>query len=220
MSEIEESWKTTLYNHPVNQTIRQFLSKFPLKLTRPIHRKRELNFPTLYIWGPGWFSSNEASFDCDCLKWQAILKFTKIKFDVEYANEPLMSPSKKLPFLVLETGEVLVDDNLELFIEQNSNELGKLNEEQKAQSAAYITTADTKLRNALPTNQETTFYKYSSHYPWPLNKILFHQASNNVIGEILTRNEALDRDQIYEEAADTLSALSTELNNFQYFFES
>jgi len=71
-----------------------------------------------------------------------------------------------------------------------------------------------------PTNQETAFYKYTSHYPWPLNKILFHQASNNVIGEILTRNEALDRDQIYEEAADALSALSTELNNFQYFFDS
>jgi len=44
---------------------------------------------------------------------------------------------------------VLVDDDLVLFIERNSDDLGKLNEEQKAQSAAYITTADTKLRNAL-----------------------------------------------------------------------
>ena len=47
-----------------------------------------------------------------------------------------------------------------------------------------------------PTNQEATFYKYASHYPWPLNKILFHQAMKDVTDEILTRNEVVDRDQV------------------------
>lgn len=69
-SSTNQTWRNNLNNNPILQTVRQFLSKFPLKFYKPLHRNNELYGPRLYIWGPGWEEGQKTSFDQECLKWQ------------------------------------------------------------------------------------------------------------------------------------------------------
>ncbi|CAG8564915.1 11733_t:CDS:2, partial [Acaulospora colombiana] len=105
-----------------------------------------------------------------------------------------MSPSGRLPVLVLPTGEVLVDEMIGNYAkDHNSDKLGELiNQEHQADSQAFITLADTKLRHAL--------------------------AKDAAIKEMLTRRTILNQEEIYQEAADALKALSVVLTDNTYFF--
>src|SRR6266498_2861805 len=69
-----QTWRNAINNDPIQQSIRQFLSQFPLKTHRSLYGARELDDPRLYIWGPGWKSGQETSFDQECVKWQVIVK--------------------------------------------------------------------------------------------------------------------------------------------------
>ncbi|CAG8475415.1 6493_t:CDS:2 [Funneliformis mosseae] len=186
----DPTWRNTINNNPIQQSIRQFLNKFPLKTYRTLHRPRELDCSKLYIWG-----STKTSLDQECVKWQVYLKFSKYDFENETSNEPLMSPSGKLPFLVLTTGENLVNDAIERYIsDRYSANFGSLSNEQQADSQAYIALADTKLRNAL--------YK------------------NLAIKELLTRKPVLNGEEIYQEAAEALQSISVALGDKDFFFGS
>ncbi|CAI2188063.1 14647_t:CDS:2 [Funneliformis geosporum] len=231
----DQTWRNAINNNPIHHSIRQFLNQFPLKTYRSLLRPRELDCPRLYIWG----RSTKNSFDQECVKWQVFLKFSKCDFDTEISNEPLMSPSGKLPFLVLTTGENLVDDGIEKFIsDRYSEQFVSLSNEQQADSQAYIALADTKLRNALLARPElvdsmfewvtilriififaTISHKfYVSHYSKPLDKILFHQYKNLAIKELLTRKQALNGEEIYQEAAEALQSISVAFGDNDYFF--
>ncbi|CAG8615628.1 37126_t:CDS:2 [Gigaspora margarita] len=191
-------------SHPIQQNIRQFLSNFPLKIHRPLYKNRELLGPTLYIWGPGW-KTQETSFDQDCLKWQTYLKFSGIDFDVRNANEPLISPSGKLPVFIFPTGEVLVEDRLKDYVDNHkTGKVGEIiDERHQAECQAFIALADTKLRNALlytlwcdPVYEPYAHKKYCGHYAKPLDKIIMYQAKNEAIKEMLTRKPVLIRDEV------------------------
>ncbi|CAI2188317.1 3911_t:CDS:2, partial [Funneliformis geosporum] len=218
----DQTWRNAINNNPIHHSIRQFLNQFPLKTYRSLLRPRELDCPRLYIWG----RSTKNSFDQECVKWQVFLKFSKCDFDTEISNEPLMSPSGKLPFLVLTTGENLVDDGIEKFIsDRYSEQFVSLSNEQQADSQAYIALADTKLRNALlynlwcePANNYIAHKFYVSHYSKPLDKILFHQYKNLAIKELLTRKQALNGEEIYQEAAEALQSISVAFGDNDYFF--
>ncbi|GBC02350.1 hypothetical protein RclHR1_04590003 [Rhizophagus clarus] len=224
-----QTWRNAINNNPIQQSIRQFLAKFPLKIHRSLYAARELDVPRLYTWGPGWKSGQQTSFDQECVKWQTLLKFSKSDFETKSLNEPLMSPSGKLPFLVLTTGDVLVDDAIEKHVtDMYSENLGSLNnEQQEADSAAYIASADTKLRNALlynlwcePANESITYNKYVGHYAKPLDKLLFHKYKSLAVRELLTRKPVLDKEEIYQEANEALQAISIALGDSKYFFGS
>ncbi|RIA88955.1 hypothetical protein C1645_773609 [Glomus cerebriforme] len=224
----DQTWRNAINNHPIQQSIRQFLNKFPLKTHRSLYGIRELDVPSLYIWGPGWKSGQETSFDQECVKWQTFLKFGKFEFETKRSNEPLMSPSGKLPFLMLSTDDVLVDDAIEKHVyDSYSENLGSLTNEQEANSQAYIAFADNKLRNALlyylwcePANELMTHKKYVGHYAKPLDKVLFHKYKNLAVKELLTRKPVLDKEEIYQEADEALQAISTVLGDTDYFFGS
>ncbi|CAG8643277.1 11278_t:CDS:2 [Funneliformis caledonium] len=208
----DPTWRNAINNNPIQQSIRQFLNKFPLKTYRTLHRPRELDCSKLYIWG-----STKTSLDQECVKWQVYLKFSKYDFENETSNEPLMSPSGKLPFLVLTTGENLVNDAIERYIsDRYSANFGSLSNEQQADSQAYIALADTKLRNALVNTHKI----YVSHYSNPLDKILFHQNKNLAIKELLTRKPVLNGEEIYQEAAEALQSISVALGDKDFFFGS
>ncbi|RHZ50548.1 hypothetical protein Glove_495g44 [Diversispora epigaea] len=226
-STTSQTWRNNLNNNPILQTVRQFLSKFPLKTYKPLCKSNELYGPRLYIWGPGWKVGQRTSFDQECLKWQTYLKIAQCDFDIRDANEPLMSPSGKLPILILSEGEVLIDELIKNYVEdtKESNKLGQLSEEQQADSQAFITLADTKLRHALlytlwceSSNECDTYEKYGRRYANPIDKILMYQAKNAAIKEMLINIPVLNRDDIYHEASDALQALSVALGDNPYFF--
>jgi len=69
----DQTWRNAINNNPIHQSIRQFLNQFPLKTHRSLYRPRELDYPRLYIWGPGWKLDQRTSFDQECAKWQVII---------------------------------------------------------------------------------------------------------------------------------------------------
>lgn len=223
-----QTWRNTINNNPIQQSIRQFLAKFPLKTHRSLYGVRELDDPRLYIWGPGWKSGQETSFDQECVKWQTFLKFSRSDFETKHSNEPLMSPSGKLPFLILTTNDVLVDDSIEKHVtDMYSDNLGRINEQQEADSQSFIALADTKLRNALlynlwcePANESITYNKYVGHYAKPLDKLLFQKYKKLAVNELLTRKPVLNKEEIYQEADEALIAISNALGDSKYFFGS
>ncbi|CAG8571919.1 2197_t:CDS:2 [Acaulospora morrowiae] len=227
VSSPNQTWRDSLNDNPILQNVRKFLSYFPLKLNKPLYKSRDLLCSRLYIWGPDW-KNQEISFDQECLKWQTYLKFIGEDFEVKYSNEPLMSPSGKLPVLILPTGEVLVDEKIVDYAKENkSNKLGELtNQEHQADSEAFIALADTKLRHVLlytlwcePEYESITWGKYGKSYAKPLNRLLMYQAKNAAIKEMLTRRPILNREEIYQEAADALKAFSVALADKNYFFD-
>ncbi|KAG9303661.1 hypothetical protein G9A89_018558 [Geosiphon pyriformis] len=215
--------------HPIHESFRRLLARFPLKMYRSLYRNPILEKSVLYIWGPGWQGKNQkASFDQDCLKWQTYFLFSEVEFDVKNANEPLMSPSGNLPFLISTTGEVFSEEQLEEYIKIHLPETPESTDQQIADAEAFIALADTKLRTALlfylwcePANYEkTTRSRYGGHYAKPLNHILMWQAKRTVVQDLLTRKAILDADEIYEEAAEALNAISVALGDSVFFFGS
>ncbi|ORZ41567.1 hypothetical protein BCR44DRAFT_122777 [Catenaria anguillulae PL171] len=90
------------------------LSSFPLVTLPPIHAPTPSpisNAPTLYVHRGRWprQKTTWASSDPDCLVWQCLLQFSGLKYDLVLCDEPLMSPTGQLPFLVSEKGRIISD---------------------------------------------------------------------------------------------------------------
>ncbi|CAG8560496.1 11195_t:CDS:2 [Paraglomus occultum] len=223
-----------LHDHPLNVAFRAFLAKFPLKSHRPIHRSPHHEIPTLYVWGnkTGQLGNQPISFDFACLRWQVWLLIIDARFDVKNCNEPLMSPSGKLPFLLTPNTDALIGEHIEEFLKQSPEHQPDLNiptlttDNDISNSKAFVALADTKLRNALLyyywcealNFEEVTSKLYGAKYPKPLNWIILYQMKSAVVKELLTRKPVLDREEIYQEAEDALKAISTLLADHNYFF--
>ncbi|KAI9187796.1 hypothetical protein H9P43_002187 [Blastocladiella emersonii ATCC 22665] len=107
---------------PISRTLRSVASRvrsavhrasritFPLAILPPIQPAPApiSNAPTLYVHRPRWprQKNSWASSDPECLVWQTYLQFSGIKYDLVLCDEPLMSPTGALPFLVTEKGRV------------------------------------------------------------------------------------------------------------------
>ncbi|RUS19033.1 hypothetical protein BC937DRAFT_88054 [Endogone sp. FLAS-F59071] len=203
------------------------LPQFPLNTFPAVFEPPPLQKPVLYTYGPGW-KNQVPSFDPDCLKWQAFLTFCGVDFDLNNCNEPLTSPSGKLPFLVMPTGETLYDDQITPWLEKIGFEKKLARDAENAESTAFISLAETKLRTAFlfsfflePLNvTESTGAKYFGHYSTPINAIIQYQKKNAIIQRMLAKRAFLVRDEVYQDAADALLSFSTKLGDNEFFFGS
>ncbi|CAG8564962.1 12658_t:CDS:2 [Ambispora gerdemannii] len=219
----------TEHRNHIQESFLRFLSHFPLRISKSLYKNPDIDDPILYIWGPGWEGSQQkASFDQECLQWQTFLLFNKIDFKVKNVNEPLISPSGKLPLLYTSPGDIFTSDKIPEFIKNKQRPEDDTEASTPDPETPFICLADTKLRNALlfylwcePANYEkVTFHKYGGHYPKPLDTILMYKARKAVIGDLLTRKPILNANEIYEEADEALKAFSVELEDSKYFFGS
>ncbi|KAG0056652.1 hypothetical protein BGZ83_004177 [Gryganskiella cystojenkinii] len=170
------------------------------------------------------------SFDVDSLKWMAYLKFNKIDFDIKSATEPNMSPSGKLPFLYLPDGKLITADGFEAFVQENAgSDAPKLELDQATESVAFTALAESKIHAALlytmwfeqPHFQATTRDHYFGHYNNRLlSMLLAYQQKSEIVNTMLQTRTQIDREQIFEEAAQAIDSLSVQLaaSGGDYFF--
>ncbi|RUS34115.1 hypothetical protein BC938DRAFT_482366 [Jimgerdemannia flammicorona] len=179
------------------------LSLFPIKTFPPVFDPTPFPKPTLYTYGPGW-RNQLLSFDPDCLKWQAYLTFCRVDFGLYNCNEPLASPSGKLPFLAMPTGETLYDEQITFWLRKNETEKKLAEDSEDAEATAFISLAETKLRTALlfsfflePRNMsEATGPKYFGHYAKPIDAIIQHRKKNAIIQRMLAKRALLVADEV------------------------
>ncbi|KAG1451662.1 hypothetical protein G6F56_008027 [Rhizopus delemar] len=96
------------------------------------------------------------------------------------------------------------------------------------QSKAFITLVEKKLKPALlfsmwlePLNaNENTLDLYYEHLPTPINHVVFYKKQNEVTNLLLADRDILVREEIYQDAANVLDALSVKLGDDTYFFNS
>ncbi|KAI7858935.1 hypothetical protein BDC45DRAFT_497924 [Circinella umbellata] len=203
------------------------LKNFPLKVYPPVYERSKLTNDTLYIYGPGWRNS-WGSFDVQCLQIQIYLKFCGIDFEVKNSNEPNSSPSGKLPYLETVTGAVYDTDQIQKWITERGKGKTLSSPSNQEQAKAFIALANTKLHAALlfsswlePLNySEITSKAYYGHVPGPINHLLAYQKQNEVVQTLLTDRDILVREEIYNDAAQALEALSIKLGDNSYYFDS
>ncbi|KAI8379192.1 uncharacterized protein BYT42DRAFT_495800 [Radiomyces spectabilis] len=200
------------------------LKQFPLKVFPPVDKPATLTKDTLYIYGPGWRNS-WASFDVDCLQMQMYLKFCDVDFDIVNSNEPHASPSGKLPFLVTVPGAVYESAKIHQWLKDTQKEK-TLPSATGEQAKAFIALANSKLYAALLFSQwleplnysEITSKAYYSQVPSPINWVLAYRKKTDVVQRLLTDRDILVREEIYQDAANALEALSVKLGDDTYFF--
>ncbi|KAG1494734.1 hypothetical protein G6F46_011211 [Rhizopus delemar] len=201
------------------------LKKFPLKVYPSVQEPKPLTKDTLYVYGPG--KKRKTWFDVDCLQIQAYLKFCGIEYDIYPINQPEASPSGKLPFLATVVGEVYDEHQIIHWVKETRKMEKELSSDIE-QSKAFITLVEKKLKPALlfsmwlePLNaNEITCKAYYDHLPAPVNHAVFYKKQNEVTKLLLTEKDILVREEIYQDAANALEALSVKLGNDTYFFGS
>ncbi|CEP19026.1 hypothetical protein [Parasitella parasitica] len=202
------------------------LKNFPLKVFSAVYEPPRPTKDTLFIYGPG-YRNNQASFDVDCLVIQMYLKFCGIDFDVNNINEPAASPSEKLPFLATVSGAIYNDQEIINWVKETRNlEKQLANEKDREKAKAFVTLVETKLKAALlfsmwlePLNANQTTYKsYYGHTPTPINMIVAYAKQKEIVQKLLSNRDILVREEIYQDAAQTLEALSVKLGDENYFF--
>lgn len=202
------------------------LKNFPLKTFPAVNEPERPTDDTLFIYGPGYRNS-EASFDVDCLIIQMYLKFCGVDYKVYNINEPESSPSGKLPFLATVTGAIYNSEQVINWVKDTRNKAKELSEDNdKDQAKAFIALVENKLKAALlfsmwmePLNATEISNKYYyGHVPTPINKVLAYKKQNEVVQTLLTDRDILVREEIYQDAAQTLEALSVKLGTQKYFF--
>ncbi|KAI8641714.1 hypothetical protein BD408DRAFT_388539 [Parasitella parasitica] len=202
------------------------LKNFPLKVFPAVYEPPRLTKDTLFIHGPGYRNS-QASFDVDCLVIQMYLKFCGIDFDVNNINEPAASPSEKLPFLATVSGAVYNDQETINWVKETRHlEKQLTNDKDREQAKAFVALVETKLKAALlfsmwlePLNANQTTYKfYYGHTPTPINMVVSYTKQKEIIQKLLSSRDILIREEIYQDATQTLKALSVKLGDQTYFF--
>jgi hypothetical protein len=67
---------------------------------------------------------------------------------------------------------------------------------------------------------ELTSSKYFGHVSSPIDKLLAYRKKEEVVQSLLIDCDVLIREEIYQAAAEALSALSVKLGSNEYFFGS
>ncbi|KAG2178860.1 hypothetical protein INT43_001706 [Umbelopsis isabellina] len=203
------------------------LKGFPLKTYPATLEPERPTKPQLYVFGPGWESKN-TSFDVDCLAMQIYLKFCSIDFDIVQSNEPYASPKGKLPFLVVPPDHCLYGEQIHHWLQKHEKQKKLENTEQESEAQAFITMIEKKLGAALlftlwlePLNaSKLTSDKYFGDVARPIDKLLAYRKKEEVVQSLLIDRDVLIREEIYQAAAETLSALSVKLGTNEHFFGS
>ncbi|KAF9971875.1 metaxin 1 [Actinomortierella ambigua] len=232
-----------IHDHPYYR----FLNRFPLKVLPAQYVRPKLTKAVIYCFGPDArapaktenadqekeqekeAAQHQDSFDVDSLVWITYLKFNKIDFDIKYVTEPTMSPSGKLPFLALPSGELITHSGFEQWVQENRpSEPCKLSLQEAADAAAYSTLVETKILAALNYTlwfemahfKTTTRQRYFGHHNKYLGILLSYLRKSDIVQRMLLVKPQVDRELIFEEASAALEALSVALGDKSegYFF--
>ncbi|GAB5588091.1 Metaxin-2 [Umbelopsis nana] len=203
------------------------LKKLPLKTFPATYEPSRPDKPALHIFGPGW-EANHTSFDVDCLAMQIYLKFCGVDFDVVLSNEPYSSPKGKLPYLVVPPDHCLYGEQIHHWLEKTEKQKKLSNEAESSEAKAFIAMVEKMLGAALmfslwlePLNaNELTCPKYFAQVSSPIDKLLAYRKKEEVVQSLLIDRDVLIREEIYQAAAEALSALSVKLGSKEHYFGS
>lgn len=221
--------------------VKKFFATFPLQTypaIQPRTTKSTTTIPTLYAYGPGWLDG-WASFDIECLKWQAFLRFATVDFDVKYCNEPTASPSGQLPFLLIPSTDssakvgpkCLAGPDISKYAQEHGDDASLLENSDIADSKAFIALAETQLHSAVifhlwadQENFQRIVEKYGAihiHNEY-LRRVVMEERRRAVLEKTFVRNGTLNREQVYAGAKEALAALKSQLesSDTDYFFSS
>ncbi|KAG0253625.1 hypothetical protein DFQ27_007289 [Actinomortierella ambigua] len=248
---LKQRLASQIHDHPYYR----FLNRFPLKVLPAQYVRPKQTKAVIYCFGPDVNTSakpesadqekeqekdqeqekekeaqSQDSFDVDSLVWIAYLKFNKIDFEIKYVTEPTMSPSGKLPFLALPSGELITHSGFEQWIQEHRpSDASKLNLQEAAEAAAFSTLVETKILTALNYTlwfemahfKTTTRQRYFGHHNKYLGILLSYLRKSDIVQGMLLVKPQVDRELIFEEASNALEALSVTLgkeNTEGYFF--
>ncbi|BCS18540.1 putative mitochondrial outer membrane protein (Sam35) [Aspergillus puulaauensis] len=170
------------------------------------------------------------SFNPQCLKWQAYLKFVGIDFDLVPSNNHA-SPSGVLPFLLpalpVGTGTPIPSGKLQKWAieEVHCEEEQQLN----VRFEVYLSLLDTRIRNAWlyqlylnHNNFESVaqrLYVNPSSTNFAVRSVLAAQLQQAARDELLKSSAYIDASALEAEAAEAFEALSTLLGDKTHFFD-
>ncbi|CAD0113741.1 unnamed protein product [Aureobasidium uvarum] len=229
-SSSRRDWRDMFAVPPV---IRQVFAKFPLSTytanalpTRsPTHRDQH----TLYTWTTETeVSTDKASFNPTCLKWQTYLLFQGISFRSQPSNNHA-SPSGSLPFLLPATSPTpIASSKLEHWANTHSTTKSPSSDTQSSRQDVYTSLLEHAVRRAwlylLYLDPDNFDHVAKRLYVTPSSTNTFvalaisYQLRDAATQELLKTTPVVKAQDILDEAVDALSALSTLLGGDTWFF--
>lgn len=162
---------------------------------------------------------------------QAFLHMCNLPFTIEMkTNAEHMSPSGKIPFIRANNFVIAEMDPIVGFVNTKGISLTEhLDSAQKADMRAYMSLVSNVLGNAElylcwldpVTYKESSFLRYGSVFPWPLNYLLAWQKRRQVqkrLSALGWANKSIE--EVYSEVENCCQALSERLEKQQYFFNN
>ncbi|KAJ2796258.1 hypothetical protein H4R21_004786 [Coemansia helicoidea] len=101
-------------------------TQLPLRRIEPFFEADPIAVPWLHIYGAGPAASEGSSlatFDVECLRVLAVLRFAGYRFDIAHTTEPNASPDGRLPYLVLPDGTALSGGEIAAHLERTGQGL-------------------------------------------------------------------------------------------------
>ncbi|KAJ1725992.1 hypothetical protein LPJ61_005497 [Coemansia biformis] len=103
-------------------------TRLPLRHIEPFFVPEPITVPRLYIYGNNQTKGGPSgcvlpTYDIECLRALAVLRFAKYRFDVAHTAEPNASPDGKLPYLLLPDGTALRAAEIASHLEQSGHSL-------------------------------------------------------------------------------------------------
>lgn len=173
------------------------------------------------------------SFNPVCLKWQAYLEFSGIRFKTVAANNHA-SPTGVLPFLIPANGPGPVPSSQPIPASKLSrwvtSQAGLVEKVSDMRYEAYISLIDHRIRSAwlftlyLDSDNAEVVAKQLYIYPTSSNPFvqatIYHQLKQAARAELLKTTSYIIEDEIYSEAGNAFMALSALLGDDMHFFGS
>jgi len=167
------------------------------------------------------------TFDPHSLAAMTYMQFAGVPYEKNECNDPTMSPSRSLPFLIINgINPITGHDNI---IDRLENEVGykidsHMTEEQRADGVAYKSLVEDRLYLSQlynwwiePKNGEFTSIVYATALPFPASWVVPRQYKNNM--QFLLRVKGLiEEEKAYSSADGCYKSLSSKLADKKYLF--
>ncbi|KAJ2802647.1 hypothetical protein H4R20_003200 [Coemansia guatemalensis] len=207
-------------------------TQLPLRHIEPFYKAEAISTPRLFIYGSSKTRGNPPqqkgklpTYDVECLRTLALLRFANYGFDIAYTNEPNGSPNGKLPYLLLPSGQAIDSNGIQEHLEKTGHALG---ESRLADELAYCVMVE---RNLLPAIEYMAWVdpagyeaigegRYLFNYP-PSVRYLLGWIKSSDIAHALRIGQpeygaALDYEVLCDNAMRTLESLLVLLGNREY----
>ncbi|KAJ2607365.1 hypothetical protein H4S08_004850 [Coemansia sp. RSA 1365] len=205
-------------------------TQLPLRHIEPFFKAETISRPRLYVYRflkTGNLSSQKKNklptYDVECLRTLALLKFAKYDFDIAYTNEPNGSPNGKLPYLLLPNGEAI--DNIQEHLEKTGYGLSK---DSLSDELAYLIMVE---RNIIPAIEYMIWVdlagyeaigtkRYLYNYPQPIRYLIGWIKSSEIAKNVRIGQPeygaALDNEVLCDNVIRTFESLLVLLGDREY----